>query len=65
MRAVVESRGDVADQDLARVREAGYTDGDVAELIAHVAINVFTNYFNRAARTDIDFPVVTTGQAAA
>jgi uncharacterized peroxidase-related enzyme len=65
VRAVVESRGDVADQDLARVRAAGYTDGDIAEFIAHVAINVFTNYFNRAARTDIDFPVVTAGQAAA
>ena len=46
------------------VRAAGYTDGEIAEIIAHVALNVFTNYFNRAAQTDIDFPLVTAGQLA-
>ena len=63
-RAVVDRRGDVRDQDLASVRAAGYTDGEIAEIIAHVALNVFTNYFNRAAHTDIDFPLVTAGQLA-
>ena len=63
-RAVVDRRGDVRDQDLARVRTAGYTDGEIAEIIAHVALNVFTNYFNRAAQTDIDFPLVTAGHLA-
>jgi len=63
-RTVVERRGDVGDQALASVRAAGYTDGEVAEIIAHVALNVFTNYFNRAAQTDIDFPVVSAGQLA-
>jgi uncharacterized peroxidase-related enzyme len=63
-RAVVERRGDVRDQDLASVRAAGYDDGDIAEIIAHVALNVFTNYFNRAAHTEIDFPLVTAGQFA-
>ena len=62
--AVVGSRGDVRDQDLARVHAVGYTDGEIAEIIAHVALNVFTNYFNRAAQTDIDFPLVTAGQLA-
>ena len=63
-RAVVQRRGDVRDQDLASVRAAGYTDGEIAEIIGHVALNVFTNYFNRAAQTDIDFPLVTAGQLA-
>jgi uncharacterized peroxidase-related enzyme len=63
-RAVVERRGDVRDQDVASVRTAGYNDGDIAEIIAHVALNVFTNYFNRAAHTEIDFPLVTAGQFA-
>src|SRR4029450_9376539 len=61
-RAPVERRGDVRDHDLASVRAAGYTDGDIAEIIAHVALNVFTNYFNRAAHTEVDFPLVTAGQ---
>jgi uncharacterized peroxidase-related enzyme len=63
-RAVVERRGGVRDQDLTSVRTAGYDDGDIAEIIAHVALNVFTNYFNRAAHTEIDFPLVTAGQFA-
>jgi uncharacterized peroxidase-related enzyme len=63
-RAVVERRGDVRDQDITHVRAAGYSDGDIAEIVALVALNVFTNYFNRVAQTEIDFPVVTAGQPA-
>lgn len=61
-RAVVEHRGGVSDQELARIRAAGFSDGEVAEIIANVALNVFTNYFNRAAHTEIDFPEVRSGQ---
>ena len=63
-RAVVEHRGAVRDEHLTRVRDAGYTDGEITEIIAHVALNVFTNYFNRAVETDIDFPLVSTERAA-
>jgi uncharacterized peroxidase-related enzyme len=55
-RRVVETRGRVADADLAAVRAAGWDDGAVAEVVAHVAVNVFTNYFNNLAETDLDFP---------
>jgi uncharacterized peroxidase-related enzyme len=53
---VLASRGKVTDADLAAVRSAGYTDGEIAEIVAHVALNVFTNYLNNVADTDIDFP---------
>jgi hypothetical protein len=39
-------------------------DGDIAEIIAHVALNVFTNYFNTDAQVDIDFPSVSHSEAA-
>jgi uncharacterized peroxidase-related enzyme len=55
---VLKTRGDIQDADLAAVRHAGYNDGEVAEIIAHVALNVFTNYFNKAAEVEIDFPKV-------
>ncbi len=55
-RKVVETRGRVSSADLDDVREAGYDDGVIAEVVAHVALNVFTNYFNEVAETDIDFP---------
>ena len=37
------------------MRSAGFSEGEVAEIIAHVALNVFTNYFNVATDVDIDF----------
>jgi uncharacterized peroxidase-related enzyme len=55
-RKVVETRGRVSDADLDDVREAGFDDGVIAEVVAHVALNVFTNYFNNVAETDVDFP---------
>jgi len=63
-RAVVQQRGAVSNQQLADVREAGFSESEIAEIIGNVALNVFANYFNRAAETDIDFPRVTAGQLA-
>lgn len=60
--AVLQTRGGVSDQEFARVRAAGFSDAEIAEIIGHVALNVLTNYFNRAADTEIDFPLVTAGQ---
>ncbi|BAM86788.1 conserved hypothetical protein [Bradyrhizobium oligotrophicum S58] len=57
-RRVVETKGQVADADLATARAAGLDDGRLVEIIANVAINVLTNYINNAAHTDIDFPKV-------
>jgi len=63
--AVVAARGAVTDAQFAKVREAGFTEGEVAEILAHVALNVFTNYFNKAARTLVDFPKVEAARKAA
>jgi uncharacterized peroxidase-related enzyme len=53
---VVDTRGSVTDGDLDEIRGAGFDDGAIAEVVANVALHVFTNYFNRMADTDIDFP---------
>jgi len=55
-RTVVAKRGVVEDADIAAVRGAGYGDAEIAEVVAHVALNIFTNYFNNVAGTAIDFP---------
>lgn len=57
-RRMVTERGMVSDSDLAKVRTAGFSDGEITELIANVAINLFTNYFNHVAGTVVDFPPV-------
>jgi hypothetical protein len=49
---------DLSDEDLAAVRKAGYSDAQVLEVVALVVENVFTNFVNEVAKTDIDFPVV-------
>jgi len=57
---VVDKRGNVSDADLSAVRAAGYDDGAIAEVTANVVANIFTNYINHVADTEIDFPVVNT-----
>jgi uncharacterized peroxidase-related enzyme len=63
-RQVVAKKGWVTDADIEAVRGAGFNDGEVAEIIAHVALNVFTNYFNTAAGVEIDFPKIALRQSA-
>jgi hypothetical protein len=40
------------------IRESGVGDGEITEIVAHVALNVYTNYFNNVAHTEVDFPKV-------
>jgi uncharacterized peroxidase-related enzyme len=62
-RNVVVNRGWVADEDVIKLRKAGFSDGDIAELLANIALTVFTNYFNHVAGTEVDFPEVPELQA--
>jgi len=50
---------------LRPVRRAGFEDGEIVEIIAHVALNTLTNYVNEVAGTEIDFPVIERRRAAA
>lgn len=63
-RAVVQKRGRVSDRDLDAVRRGGLGEGEIAEVVAVVAANIFSNYFNHVAGTEIDFPLVETGAKA-
>ncbi|HEV8284449.1 MAG TPA: carboxymuconolactone decarboxylase family protein [Chitinophagaceae bacterium] len=64
-KAVVIRKGQVSDGDIAAVKEAGITEGEIAEIIGHVGLNILTNYFNTVANTAIDFPEVKAGTAVA
>lgn len=63
-RELVESRGQVRGSSVEALRTSGITDGEIAEIIAHVALNIFTNYFNTALDIDVDFPRVALHQVA-
>lgn len=62
--AINAARGHIDDAALAEARAAGLTDAEIVEVVAHVALNVFTNYLNSVAGTTIDFPVVPLADAA-
>ncbi|WP_342018544.1 hypothetical protein [Methyloceanibacter superfactus] len=55
----------MSNADLETVKAAGFTNGEVIEIVANVALNVFTNYFNNVAEPDIDFPRAQTVKRAA
>jgi uncharacterized peroxidase-related enzyme len=55
---VTRSRGTVSDADIQAVRAPGFTDAQIVEIVAVVSENVFTNFINIVAQTEIDFPVV-------
>lgn len=58
VRELVRDRGHVSDQALGALVAAGFDDEAVVEIVANVALNTFTNYFNHVAATEIDFPLV-------
>jgi uncharacterized peroxidase-related enzyme len=64
-RRIVEKRGLVNDDDIATVRAAGHDDEAIVEIIANVAANIFTNYFNHVSETEVDFPLVRVGREEA
>lgn len=55
---IADNAGDVDDADLKAAREAGVTDEEIGEVVANLALNILTNYFNVLARVDNDWPVV-------
>ncbi|MFO0344688.1 MAG: carboxymuconolactone decarboxylase family protein [Labrys sp. (in: a-proteobacteria)] len=55
---VVRERGHVAAGEVESLRHAGYDDGQIVEIVQHVALNTWTNYLNEVAGTVVDFPAV-------
>ena len=55
-RRIVETRGHVPTAELDAFKAAGHDDAAILEVLLVVVLNVFTNYTNHLARTDLDFP---------
>lgn len=54
--AVMKSAGNISDDEFEKIRQAGYTDGEILEIVAVVAMNFFTNAVNNVSHTPVDFP---------
>ena len=59
---VTKNRGQVSTEAIQRVKNAGYNDGDILEIILNVVSNTLTNYVNHIAETEVDFPNIEAGK---
>jgi uncharacterized peroxidase-related enzyme len=64
-KTLVSKKGLVSNEDVNYIKAAGFTEGEIGEIVGHVALNILTNYFNNTANTAIDFPVVHALETAA
>ena len=63
-RSLAEHKGEVTNEEITAVRNAGYSDADISEIILHVGMNLITNIVGKASRVDIDFPKIELMKAA-
>ena len=54
---LLQQHGLISDEDFAHIKSHGWSDEEVGEIIAHVALNIFSNYYNHVAMPALDFPV--------
>jgi uncharacterized peroxidase-related enzyme len=60
-RALSEHRGEITTAELQTMRDAGFSEAEIVEVITHVGMNLMTNILGKASRVDIDFPKVALG----
>ena len=63
-KSLVEHKGEVTNAEFDLVRDAGYSESDIVEIITHVGMNVLTNILAKASRVEIDFPKIELKDAA-
>jgi uncharacterized peroxidase-related enzyme len=62
--AITRERGHLTPTAIASFKARGLTDTDILEVLVNVVLNIYTNYTNHIAATEIDFPVVVLKKAA-
>jgi uncharacterized peroxidase-related enzyme len=63
-KSLVEKKGNVTEAEFDAVRQAGWSDANIIEIIALSAQFLLTNFVNNAVKTEIDFPLVEQVKAA-
>jgi alkylhydroperoxidase family enzyme len=62
---LVETRGKVVDSELQMIRDAGFDDAQIIEIVAASAYFIFMNLINNVFDTKVDFPEVDIDSKAA
>ena len=50
---LLDKKGNVSNDEIAAAKSAGLSDGEVGEVVANVALNIFTNYFNHVNQPEV------------
>ena len=58
VKRVLETKGKVSDADLSALRDQGFEDEDIVEILAGIVITIMTNYMSSVGKPDLDFPEV-------
>lgn len=64
VQVLIERHGVISDDDFMVLKQADWSDAEIGEMIAQVALNMFSNYFNHVAQPELDFPAVLQSIAA-
>lgn len=62
---LIENRGKVADEDLAAVRGAGFSDTQILAIVTLTVQFLLTNFINNVNQTVVDLPDTTPAGTAA
>lgn len=62
--ALIEHKGEVTNDELVELRDVGYSESDIVEIITHTGMNFLTNLIGKVSRVDIDFPKIELQTAA-
>ena len=57
-KSLAEHKGEVTNIELLEIRNAGYSEAEIVEIITHVGLNLLANIIGKASRVEIDFPKV-------
>lgn len=63
-RTLAEHTGEVTNAEVQEMRDVGFSDADIVEVITHTGMNVLTNILSKASQVDIDFPRIELNKAA-
>jgi len=63
-KSLAENSGEVTTSELLEVRDAGFNEAEIVEIITHVGMNILTNILGKASRVEIDFPKVELNKVA-
>jgi uncharacterized peroxidase-related enzyme len=58
VKKMLENPKSISSDDIEPLRNIGYSDGDILEIVAHVIRNIFTNYINIISETEVDWPII-------